>query len=228
MGFLENWFNEKMNAFGPASATLQPSNAGAATLFGFNTAGRNGDAKARRSAAGAHPGDNHGEKPAIDPAVLQTILPRDGNAALTVSGLDGVLTVGKDMVMATDQPIRCETIRVLGTLKANVFARRILVGESGAVFGEVHAQEAEIRGCVDGLLQVRGTATLYARARAIGKVRALDVVISADANVRDADIKRVVPRSMENDDTGGPIMAFDDGYASMHITVTHKAALRRF
>jgi hypothetical protein len=61
----------------------------------------------------------------------------------------------------------------------------------------------------------------------VGKVRALELVIAKDANVADADIKRVVPRAedLADDYAGG--MRFDEGNSSMCITVSQRSALRR-
>jgi cytoskeletal protein CcmA (bactofilin family) len=167
-------------------------------------------------------------KPNIDPAALQKIMPRDGECALTVSGLDGVLTIGKDMVMTTDQAIHCQTLRVLGTLEATVYAQRIIIAEGGRVMGSVRTNEAEIRGEFDGSLHVRGVATIYNTASLFGKVRALELSIAKDALVHAADIKRVVPRVFEGvdqDQING--RRFDDGYSSMCMTVSQVSAIRR-
>ena len=228
MGFLENWFGNKhdsvavLPALEPvaASAALAPTDALAATL---------------RARLGMRPPTENGPrdytvKPNIDPEELKKILPRDGECELTVSGLDGVLTVGKDMVMTTDQPIHCQTLRVLGTLEATVYAQRVIIAEGGSVTGSVRVTDAEIHGDFDGSLQARGVAKITATAVIHGKVRALELLISKEAKTDGADIKRVVPRVFDdlNPDANGSALArFEDGYSSMCITVSQKSALRR-
>jgi len=233
MGFFENWISDKVSAaFGRGTGMLQPVPAGGPPLQAREKAPQSApvpssDAKLRKAAAELMGGHDFTAKPTIDPSVLQTIMPRDGNASLTVSGLDGVLTVGKDMVMTTDQPIRCETIRVLGTLEATVYARKIIIAEGGSVIGSVRTNEAEVRGEFDGSMQVKGKVSFYPRSKISGKIRALDLAISAESNTNDADIKRVVPRIFEDDEGGAPAAGFEEGYSSMHITVSQKSALRR-
>ena len=105
MGFFENWISDKVSAaFGRGTGMLQPVPAGGPPLQARDKAPQSApvpssDAKLRKAAAELMGGHDFTAKPTIDPSVLQTIMPRDGNASLTVSGLDGVLTVGKDMVM---------------------------------------------------------------------------------------------------------------------------------
>ncbi len=232
MGFLENWISNKVStAFGRSTALLEPVPAGGSSLLAREKAPQSATVPLHvtqyTAADGLSGGHDFTTKPTIDPSLLQTILPRDGNAALTVSGLDGVLTVGKDMVMTTDQPIRCETIRVLGTLEATVYAKKIIIAEGGMVVGSVRTNGAEVRGEFDGSMQVKGEFSCYPRAKISGRVRALALAISAEANTDSADIKRVVPRIFEDDEAGAPMVGFEDGYSSMHITVSQKSALRR-
>lgn len=228
MGFFEGWLSEKIGAVvGRTAGMPQPAPAGGPPLVAAPES-----APPPRRVAPVQPRPTAAvrdftTKPTIDPTELQTILPRDGNAEMTVSGLDGVLTVGKDMVMTTDQPIRCETLRVLGTLEATVHARKIVIAEGGAVVGSVRVHAADVRGEFDGSLQVRGKVAFYPGSKTRGKVRALDLVISADADTAGADLKRVVPRIFEDDNDGAPMLGFEEGYSSMHITVSQKSALRR-
>ena len=81
--------------------------------------------------------------------------------------------------------------RVLGTLEATVYARKIIIAEGGAVIGSVRTNEAEVRGEFDGSMQVKGKVSFYPRSKISGKIRALDLAISAESNTNDADIKRV-------------------------------------
>lgn len=223
MGFFENWFGDK------ASTALTPT----PTAAGAGTMTLSGDAlpvRLRSSArAITEPAvRDFTTKPNIDPAALQKIMPRDGECALTVSGLDGVLTIGKDMVMTTDQPIRCQTLRVLGTLEATVYAQRIIITEGARVTGSVRVNDAEIRGEFDGSLQARGAAVFHRTAVVSGKVRALEITIAKDAKMNGADVKRVVPRvfdDLNSEQISGA--SFDDGYSSMCITVSQRSALRR-
>ncbi len=231
MGFLENWFGDKASAaLGRAATALQPMQPAAA---GLGALPRAADASAPRKRGSERTATEPAvrdftTKPNIDPAALQKIMPRDGECALTVSGLDGVLTVGKDMVMTTDQPIHCQTLRVLGTLEATVYAQRIIIAEGARVMGSVRVNEAEIRGEFDGSLQARGLAVFHSTASVFGKIRALELTISKDAQMHGADVKRVVPRVFDDlnpEQIGGG--SFDEGYSSMCITVSQRSALRR-
>ena len=242
MGFLENWFSNKVGAsMGRTASALNPLSgmhgmpelqpAGAAAL----PAAADGIAANLRARMGMRPATERAvrdftTRPNIDPEELKKIMPRDGECELTVSGLDGVLTVGKDMVMTTDQPIHCQTLRVLGTLEATVYAQRIIIAEGASVIGSIRVTDAEIHGEFDGSLQARGIAKISATALVQGKVRALELMISKEAKVEGADIKRVVPRvfdDLNQDASGGSMARYEDGYSSMCITVSQKSALRR-
>ncbi|MBC7711161.1 MAG: polymer-forming cytoskeletal protein [Rhizobacter sp.] len=200
MGFFGNWFGNKASA-------RTPSGAGAITepvVRDFTT------------------------KPNIDPAALQKIMPRDGEGLLTVSGLDGVMTVGKDMLMTTDQPIRCQILRVLGTLEATVYAQRIIIAEGARVVGSVRVNDAEVRGEFEGSLRARGTAVFHSTAKVSGKVRALEFTIAKEAKMTGVDIRRVVPRVFDELNPEQISSAsFDDGYSSMCMTVSPRSAIRR-
>ena len=242
MGFLENWFSNKVGAsMGRTASALNPLSgmhgmpelqpAGAAAL----PAAADGIAANLRARMGMRPATERAvrdftTRPNIDPEELKKIMPRDGECELTVSGLDGVLTVGKDMVMTTDQPIHCQTLRVLGTLEATVYAQRIIIAEGASVIGSIRVTDAEIHGEFDGSLQARGIVKISATALVQGKVRALELMISKEAKVEGADIKRVVPRVFDDlnpDANGGSMARYEDGYSSMCITVSQKSALRR-
>lgn len=240
MGFFDNWLSNKVGAAMGRSASaldpmagiaaMQPASAGAAALPAAD-----GIAAHLRARMGMRPATENGPrdftmKPNIDPEELKKILPRDGACELTVSGLDGVLTIGKDMVMTTDQPIRCQTLRVLGTLQATVYAQKLIIAEGARVTGSVRVTDADIRGEFDGSLQARGHATLHGTAAIFGKIRALELTIAKDALVHGADIKRVVPRVFDDlnpDAVGGVMARYEDGYSSMCITVSQRSALRR-
>lgn len=200
MGFFGNWFGDK-------ASTRTPSGTGATTkpvVRDFTT------------------------KPNIDPAALQKIMPRDGEGSLTVSGLDGVMTVGKDMLMTTDQPIRCQILRVLGTLEATVYAQRIIIAEGARVVGSVRVNDAEVRGEFEGSLRARGTAVFHSTATVSGKVRALEFTIAKEAKMTGVDIRRVVPRVFDELNPEQISSAsFDDGYSSMCMTVSPRSAIRR-
>ena len=249
MGFFENWLGNKVgaamgrtaSALNPMSGipALQPAGAGARVAALPATGAADGIAANLRARMGAGLGTRPSSEPAIrdfttkpniDPEELKKIMPRDGECELTVSGLDGVLTVGKDMVMTTDQPIHCQTLRVLGTLEATVYAQRVIIAEGASVTGSVRVTDADIFGEFDGSLQARGVAKISPTAVIRGKVRALELVISKEAKVEGADIKRVVPRVFDdlNPDANGGVMArYEDGYSSMCITVSQRSALRR-
>lgn len=243
MGFFDNWLGNKVgaavgrtaNALHPMAGMegLQPVGAGVGTRPA--SAAADGIAANLRARMGMRPtGEpvirDFTTKPNIDPEELKKILPRDGQCELTVSGLDGVLTVGKDMVMTTDQPIHCQTLRVLGTLEATVYAQRVIIAEGASVTGSIRVTDADIHGEFDGSLQARGVAKIAATAIIHGKVRALELIISKAAKVEGADIKRVVPRVFDDlnpDASGGSMARYEDGYSSMCITVSQKSALRR-
>ena len=238
MGFFESWLGSKVGAaMGRTSSALQPM-PGVPALQPVGAVARPGgdgiaaSLRARMNARiGATPiVRDFTTKPNIDPEELKKIMPRDGECALTVSGLDGVLTVGKDMVMTTDQPIHCQTLRVLGTLEATVYAQRVIIAEGASVIGSVRVSDAEIHGEFDGSLHARGVAKISSTAIIHGKVRALELVIAKDAKTEGADIKRVVPRVFDDlnpDASGGVTARYEDGYSSMCITVSQKSALRR-
>ena len=240
MGFFENWLGNKVGATMARTVSASDPMSGIAPLrpFGAGAAARpaaGGIAAHLRARMGTRPATENGPrdftmKPNIDPEELKKILPRDGLCELTVSGLDGVLTIGKDMVMTTDQPIHCQTLRVLGTLEATVYAQKLIIAEGARVTGSVRVNEADIRGEFDGSLQARGHATFHGTAAIFGKIRALELTIAKDALVHGADIRRVVPRVFDelNPDASGAVMArFEDGYSSMCITVSQRSALRR-
>jgi hypothetical protein len=229
MGFLENWFGDKAGNAPGRTSTLRPAVVGGPALPSpADSLASHLRARMGLSTPVAPVIRDYTTKPNIDPAALQKIMPRDGECTLTVSGLDGVLTIGKDMVMTTDQPIHCQTLRVLGTLEATVFAQRIVIAEGARVTGSVRVNEAEVRGEFDGSLQARGTATFHSTASVFGKIRALELNIAKDALMHGADVKRVVPRVFD-DLNPDQINArrFDDGYSSMCITVSQHSALRR-
>ena len=234
MGLLENWLGDKVGAALARTVgalqplpQLQPAVALPASADGL--------AASLRARMGLRPAGepvirDYTTKPSIDPALLQKILPRDGQCELTVSGLDGVLTVGKDMVMTTDQPIHCQTLRVLGTLEATVYAQRLIVAEGASVTGSIRVTEADIHGEFDGSLQARGVAKISATATIHGKIRALELAIAKEAKVEGADIKRVVPRVFDDlnpDAAAGVTARYEDGYSSMCLTVSQRSALRR-
>ena len=230
MGFFGNWFGDKTStALARAATALSPMPSAA----GVGAMAVPADAllarpRSTKRAISEPVVRDFTTKPNIDPAALQRIMPRDGECALTVSGLDGVLTVGKDMVMTTDQPIHCQTLRVLGTLEATVCAQRIIIAEGARVMGSVRVNDADVRGEFDGSLQARGSAVFHSTASVSGKVRALELTISKDAKMSGADIKRVVPRVFDDlnpEQISGA--SFDDGYSSMCITVSQRSALRR-
>ena len=166
-------------------------------------------------------------RPTIDPKELSKILPRDGECSMAVSGLDGVLTIGKDMTMTTDQPIYCQTLRVLGTLEATVQAHKIVIAEGARVMGSVRVNDAEIYGEFDGSLQVRGALAVHPTAALNGKIRATEIGLAKQAKVTGADIKRVVPKVLDGFEQG-PVSEgrFEDGYSSMSITVSQRSAMR--
>ena len=220
MGFFENWFGDKAN-----TALRRAAGAGTMALPGDVLPVRPRSTARAFTEPVVH---DFTTKPNIDPAALQKIMPRDGEGALTVSGLDGVLTVGKDMVMTTDQPIRCQTLRVLGTLEATVYAQRIIIAEGARVMGSVRVNDAEVSGEFDGSLQARGVAVFHNTASVSGTVRALQFTIAEGAKMNGADLKRVVPRVFDDlnpEQISGA--SFDDGYSSMCITVSQRSALRR-
>ena len=226
MGFFDNWLTDKVSvALGRGPGALQPATAGGPALTAAAT--RTASKSRPRSGDEDNPHD-FTTKPTIDPELLKTILPRDGRSPMTVSGLDGVLTVGADMVMTTDQPIHCQTIRVLGTLEATVYAQKIIIAEGARVVGSVRVNDADISGEFDGSLQARGAVNIQPGARLSGKVRALELTISKQAMVEGADIKRVVPRVFEDlspDAVNEP--RYEEGSSSMCITVSRHSALRR-
>jgi hypothetical protein len=223
MGFLQSLFGEKVRNPRLAFTSPEPSASPVAQRSATGIAATAPDFEQLIR--------DYTSQPSMDPALLQTILPRNGECAFTISGLDGVLTVGRDMVMSTDSPVRCQTVRVLGTLEATVYAQRIIIAEGAKVIGTVRVNDAEISGAFDGSLQARGSATIAKTASVFGKVRALELTISNGALVHGADIKRVVPSVFDelNPDPNIAIDSgrFDDGYASMCVTVSKAAAVRR-
>ena len=101
------------------------------------------------------------------------------------------------MVMTTDQPIRCETIRVLGTLEATVYARKIIIAEGGAVIGSA-PNEAEVPRRVPMADAGEGQGEFLSALKDQRQdSRAGDLAISAESNTDGADIKRVVPRILK-------------------------------
>lgn len=232
MGFIANWFSGKSGASFAASGLMAPAQVAAAAE----------DLPMQRAIAALNesPGSSasvrgqqapkirdYTMQPTIAPAELSKIMPRDGECSMAVSGLDGVLTIGKDMTMTTDQPIHCQTLRVLGTLEATVHAHKLIIAEGGRVMGSVRVNDAEILGDFDGSLQVRGTLAVFPSATLVGKIRATEIGLAKQAKVSGADIKRVVPKVLDGFDTG--ILTdgrFEDGYSSMSITVSQKSAMR--
>ncbi len=229
MGFIANWFGGKSGASLADAPLMPPSLAhnGKPDLEHAFTG--QGDVRPAASEKGKaeHKIRDFTMQPTITPSELSKIMPRDGECSMAVSGLDGVLTVGKDMTMTTDQPIYCQTLRVLGTLEATVHAHKIIIAESGRVMGSVRVNEAEILGEFDGSLQVRGSLSVFPSATLIGKVRATEISLAKQAKVSAADIKRVVSKVLDGVDFG-PMTdgRFEDGYSSMSITVSQKSAIR--
>ena len=253
MGFLANWFAGKSGASFATTSGLMPS---APTLpqaprvphTAHGSPSRQGAQEKMRALesalalqraldalgsfeparGGAHPPiRDYTTQPTIDPSELSKIMPRNGECKMAVSGLDGVLTIGKDMTMTTDQPIFCQTLRVLGTLEATVQAHKLIIAEGARVMGSVRANEAEIYGEFDGSLQVRGAVSVFPGATVTGKVRATEISLSKQAKTADADIKRVVPKVLDGFDLLPVSEArFEDGYSSMSITVSQRSAMR--
>ena len=239
MGFMANWFSGKSVTPFAATVGLMPQTQTHAPDHDAELAlALESDLQLQRALAAlgcfgpprgedGHVIKDFTTRPTIDPAELSKILPRDGECSMAVSGLDGVLTVGKDMTMTTDQPIYCQTLRVLGTLEATVHAHKIIIADGARVMGSVRVNEAEIHGEFDGSLQVRGTLTVHPSATLIGKIRATEIGLAKQAKVSNADIKRVVPKVLDGVDNG-PMAdgRFEDGYSSMSITVSQRSALR--
>ena len=239
MGFMANWFGGKSVTPFAATVRLMPQTQAHAPDHDAEMAlALESDLQLQRALAAlgcfgpprgedGHVIKDFTTRPTIDPAELSKILPRDGECSMAVSGLDGVLTVGKDMTMTTDQPIYCQTLRVLGTLEATVHAHKIIIADGARVMGSVRVNEAEIHGEFDGSLQVRGTLTVHPSATLIGKIRATEIGLAKQAKVSNADIKRVVPKVLDGVDNG-PMTdgRFEDGYSSMSITVSQRSALR--
>ena len=239
MGFMANWFSGKSVTPFAATVRLMPQTQTHAPDHDAELAlALESDLQLQRALAAlgcfgpprgedGHVIKDFTTRPTIDPAELSKILPRDGECSMAVSGLDGVLTVGKDMTMTTDQPIYCQTLRVLGTLEATVHAHKIIIADGARVMGSVRVNEAEIHGEFDGSLQVRGTLTVHASATLIGKIRATEIGLAKQAKVSGADIKRVVPKVLDGVDLG-PMAdgRFEDGYSSMSITVSQRSAMR--
>ena len=241
MGFMANWFGAKSGYPLVAAAGLMPR----APSHKYQSASEAEDTQALESAlalqraldalgsfAPARGGDHPAirdftTRPTIDPTELSKIMPRDGECKMAVSGLDGVLTIGKDMTMTTDQPIYCQTLRVLGTLEATVHAHKIIIAEGARVMGSVRVNDAEILGEFDGSLQVRGSLAVLPSATLIGKIRATEIGLAKQAKVSGADIKRVVSKVLDGFDHG-PVSEgrFEDGYSSMSITVSQRSAIR--
>ena len=239
MGFMANWFSGKSVTPFAATVGLMPQTQTHAPDHDAELAlALESDLQLQRALAAlgcfgpprgedGHVIKDFTTRPTIDPAELSKILPRDGECSMAVSGLDGVLTVGKDMTMTTDQPIYCQTLRVLGTLEATVHAHKIIIADGARVMGSVRVNEAEIHGEFDGSLQVRGTLTVHPSATLIGKIRATEIGLAKQAKVSNADIKRVVPKVLDGVDNG-PMAdgRFEDGYSSMSITVSQRSAMR--
>lgn len=232
MGFITNWFSGKSNTSLAAHGVMAPAAAApvvddlpmqrALAALGASpvpsTPGRNEQAPKIR---------DYTMQPTIAPTELSKIMPRDGECSMAVSGIDGVLTIGKDMTMTTDQPIHCQTLRVLGTLEATVHAHKLIIAQGGRVIGSVRVNEAEILGDFDGSLQVRGALAVFPSATLAGKIRATEIGLAKHAKVSGADIKRVVPKVLDGFDAG--ILSdgrFEDGYSSMSITVSQRSAMR--
>jgi cytoskeletal protein CcmA (bactofilin family) len=233
MGFIANWFGGKSGS-SLATNPLMPSSSAHTGRAGFDPHLEHalavlGDSLPATSVNGKteHKIRDYTMAPTITPSELSKIMPRDGECSMAVSGLDGVLTIGKDMTMTTDQPIYCQTLRVLGTLEATVQAHKIIIAEGGRVMGSVRVNEAEILGEFDGSLQVRGALAVFPSATLIGKIRATEIGLAKQAKVSAADIKRVVPKVLDGFDLG-PMTdgRFEDGYSSMSITVSQKSAIR--
>ena len=232
MGFIANWFSGKSGASLAATGLTPPAQAASmvddlpvqrAVAALSNSPGSAASVRAQQEPKIR----DYTMQPTIAPAELSKIMPRDGECSMAVSGLDGVLTIGKDMTMTTDQPIHCQTLRVLGTLEATVHAHKLIIAEGGRVIGSVRVNEAEILGDFDGSLQVRGTLSVLPSATLIGKVRATEIGLAKQAKVSGADIKRVVPKVLDGFD-GGILTdgRFEDGYSSMSITVSQRSAMR--
>ena len=232
MGFIANWFSGKSGASLAATGLTPPAQAASmvddlpvqrAVAALSNSPGSAASVRAQQEPKTR----DYTMQPTIAPAELSKIMPRDGECSMAVSGLDGVLTIGKDMTMTTDQPIHCQTLRVLGTLEATVHAHKLIIAEGGRVIGSVRVNEAEILGDFDGSLQVRGTLSVLPSATLIGKVRATEIGLAKQAKVSGADIKRVVPKVLDGFD-GGILTdgRFEDGYSSMSITVSQRSAMR--
>ena len=241
MGFMANWFGGKSGVSFATTAGLMPL----APTLANEPENEQEHTRAQECAlalqraldalgsfeparGGNHPAiRDYTTRPTIDPAELSKIMPRNGDCKMAVSGLDGVLTIGKDMTMTTDQPIYCQSLRVLGTLEATVHAHKIIIAKGARVMGSVRTNEAEIHGEFDGSLQVRGTLTVHTSATLIGKIRATQIGLAKQAKVSSADIKRVVPKVLDGFDNG-PMAdgRFEDGYSSMSITVSQRSAIR--
>ena len=232
MGFIANWFSGKSAASFSAPGLMAPAPAQAAAAVEELPLQR--ALAALSDSLGSAVGGQQEPKirdytmqPTIAAAELNKIMPRDGECSKAVSGLDGVLTIGKDMTMTTDQPIHCQTLRVIGTLEATVHAHKLIIAEGGRVMGSVRVNDAEILGDFDGSLQVRGTLSVFPSATLSGKIRATEIGLAKQAKVSGADIKRVVPKVLDGFDTG--ILTdgrFEDGYSSMSITVSQRSAMR--
>ncbi|MDP7190417.1 MAG: polymer-forming cytoskeletal protein [Alphaproteobacteria bacterium] len=81
----------------------------------------------------------------------------------------GVLVVG-DGISFRGETIICENLIVSGKLEASASCSRLKISDTGTVFGNVTASNAEIRGVFEGFLLVKGCLIIHPGARVFGRV----------------------------------------------------------
>ncbi len=62
-------------------------------------------------------------------------------------------------------------LRIDGEIVGNVFSRsKVVIGETGTIFGNISCQEADIEGTIEGSLEIEGLLILREKSKIIGDI----------------------------------------------------------
>lgn len=101
------------------------------------------------------------------------------NACIGIAEDEDASFIGEAAIIVGDLTSEGE-IEVQGTVEGNIRSRRVIVGESGQVHGEIVAEAVEIRGSVRGPV-VAASVTVARTARVIGHITHRELTIEPGA-----------------------------------------------
>lgn len=129
-------------------------------------------------------------------------LNEEGNMADSISVFAAGLTVEGDVDVVND-------LRIDGSLNGNISAnKKVLIGQSGQVKGNIYAREVYIMGEIIGDLEVSGLVRIGATAKVRGLIVSGEIQIDAGADV-EGSLKKIGRQKKQTlDESLGKIKKF--------------------